>query len=487
MVKLTRPTSNNVVHNDSLLKDYLDTLKYRIDQYPVEVVFDEISDLRGYAGEVGKFYLIKEHTAGRGADGGGLFQCVQKQVADDDGVWISSDRQGVVFMRVGHTKGVSISHFGGASERQDIDHTPILTKAQTHEGRTIYFDSGSYYFSPKCYIKGTTRLVGSGTASTHFRNKNLGADEGVWYFTDGTPEKWQEFTTVENIDFSADRDSRPSQSAVVLNHLSLSYFINCTFWYTTVYGSDIHFITFQRCRFFDSMITVNEAKVSPSFPINEGLNLIDCYLVRCPIDVTDLADLRYIGTTQYYGEYGIKFTSHRPVSGPDVNGGYPILLSNSVIDNIDGYCLDLNRVAVGMITGCFFSGGRASNTEALRLSDVLGLSFTGNVVHWSGQENMTFANCKSVVLSNNQFSSANGYSIKLGHQCQNFAFSNNMFSTLKVQGGWGIYQGGINFADDSSEAFTFSSNLFLQGKPALVGNVPSSYRAAGNIGLADKL
>lgn len=461
-------------------------MTHLLTNYAIAKYVNTVADLRSLNGEVGKYYFVREHTDGRGADGGGLFQCVQKQSLDDNGVWISSPVQNIMYRRVTQSSGVRIEWFGGVAEWNDVDTTPILQNAQKYSGRTIYFNEGSYYFSAGCKIKRTFRIVGSGTAATHWRNINTQADEGVWYFDDGTTSSWQEYTTVENIDFSADRVSIPTQSAIVMRHLSLSYFINCTFWYTTLYGSDIHFLTFQRCRFLNSKITINEASVSPTFPINEGLNLIDCYLVRCPVDVTDLTDLRYIGTTQFYGEFGIKFTSHRPKGASAESNGYPIMLVNSVIDNIDGPCLDLNRVAVGHITGCFFSGGRVLGTPAVKLSEVIGLSFTGNILHFTGQENITMYNVQSGVFSNNQFSAANGFAIKLQY-CRNLSFGNNLFDTVKLEGGWYDYQGGINYADDSSESIVYTGNLFLRGKPALVGQHGDKYRAVCNVGLADKL
>ena len=406
--------------------------------------YAEISNLRDVAPSVGDKVMVKEHTTGRGLLGGGVFVAVSGNYTDDDGVFISSASPSVYWVRSGAGSHVIIEWFGGKSEDQSLDHSPILANAQLYEGRSIEFQYGSYYFTPPCVIKPSMHFIGSGGAKTFWRNKNINADATVFFANTGSASSWAENTVFERIHFSNDSSSTPSNAAISLQHASLFKFDKCGFYKAPIYASDLHWVTWNGCVLIDSMTTINEASVSPTFPINEGPAFIDCYMVRSPIDITDVADLRLVGTSMFYGPYGIKSTTHRPLDSGADSRGLPVFITNSVIDNIDGYCLDLNRVAVGTITNSLFSGGRVSGTPAIRATEVLGLSFNSNVIHFAGQECMYLYDVQNLLMGNNQFSSCNGYAIKAEY-CRNVTVNGNFFGNQKVTGGWNTCTGGINF------------------------------------------
>ncbi|EYE28990.1 bifunctional tail protein [Escherichia coli 1-110-08_S3_C1] len=363
--------------------------------------YAEISNLRDVAPSVGDKVMVKEHTTGRGLLGGGVFVAVSGNYTDDDGVFISSASPSVYWVRSGAGSHVIIEWFGGKSEDQSLDHSPILANAQLYEGRSIEFQYGSYYFTPPCVIKPSMHFIGSGGAKTFWRNKNINADATVFFANTGSASSWAENTVFERIHFSNDSSSTPSNAAISLQHASLFKFDKCGFYKAPIYASDLHWVTWNGCVLIDSMTTINEASVSPAFPINEGPAFIDCYMVRSPIDITDVADLRLVGTSMFYGPYGIKSTTHRPLDSGADSRGLPVFITNSVIDNIDGYCLDLNRVAVGTITNSLFSGGRVSGTPAIRATEVLGLSFNANVIHFAGQECMYLYDVQNILMGNN--------------------------------------------------------------------------------------
>ncbi|EGJ7423714.1 phage tail protein, partial [Escherichia coli] len=414
--------------------------------------YAEISNLRDVAPSVGDKVMVKEHTTGRGLLGGGVFVAVSGNYTDDDGVFISSASPSVYWVRSGAGSHVIIEWFGGKSEDQSLDHSPILANAQLYEGRSIEFQYGSYYFTPPCVIKPSMHFIGSGGAKTFWRNKNINADATVFFANTGSASSWAENTVFERIHFSNDSSSTPSNAAISLQHVSLFKFDKCGFYKAPIYASDLHWVTWNGCVLIDSMTTINEASVSPSFPINEGPAFIDCYMVRSPIDITDVADLRLVGTSMFYGPYGIKSTTHRPLDSGADSRGLPVFITNSVIDNIDGYCLDLNRVAVGTITNSLFSGGRVSGTPAIRATEVLGLSFNANVIHFAGQECMHLYDVQNLLMGNNQFSSCNGYAIKAEY-CRNVTVNGNFFGNQKVTGGWNTCIGGINFNTNDNLAW----------------------------------
>ncbi|EOY8361845.1 phage tailspike protein [Salmonella enterica subsp. salamae] len=448
--------------------------------------YAEISNLRDVAPSVGDKVMVKEHTTGRGLLGGGVFVAVSGNYTDDDGVFISSASPSVYWVRSGAGSHVIIEWFGGKSEDQSLDHSPILANAQLYEGRSIEFQYGSYYFTPPCVIKPSMHFIGSGGAKTFWRNKNINADATVFFANTGSASSWAENTVFERIHFSNDSSSTPSNAAISLQHASLFKFDKCGFYKAPIYASDLHWVTWNGCVLIDSMTTINEASVSPTFPINEGPAFIDCYMVRSPIDITDVADLRLVGTSMFYGPYGIKSTTHRPLDSEADSRGLPVFITNSVIDNIDGYCLDLNRVAVGTITNSLFSGGRVSGTPAIRATEVLGLSFNGNVIHFAGQECMRLYDVQNLLMGNNQFSSCNGYAIKAEY-CRNVAVNGNFFGNQKVTGGWNTCTGGINFNTNDNLAWLITGNAFV-GVPGVVGQTGSGrtvYTATGNSGLSD--
>lgn len=448
--------------------------------------YAEISNLRDVAPSVGDKVMVKEHTTGRGVDGGGVFVAVSGTNTDDNGVHVASAATGIYWLRRGAGTHVKIEWFGGKSEDQSLDHSPILANAQLYEGRSIEFQYGSYYFTPPCVIKPSMHFIGSGGAKTFWRNKNINADATVFFADTGSTSSWAENTVFERIHFSNDSSATPSNAAISLQHVSLFKFDKCGFYKAPIYASDLHWVTWNGCVLIDSMTTINEASVSPTFPINEGPAFIDCYMVRSPIDVTDVADLRLVGTSMFYGPYGIKSTAHRPLDSGADSRGLPVFITNSVIDNIDGYCLDLNRVAVGTITNSLFSGGRVSGTPAIRATEVLGLSFNANVIHFAGQECMYLYDAQNLLMGNNQFSSCNGYAIKAEY-CRNVTVNGNFFGNQKVTGGWNTCNGGINFNTNDNLAWLITGNVFV-GVPGVVGQTGSGrtvYTAVANTGLDD--
>lgn len=473
------------VEGGSTVQGFINDLK-NSDGFDIIGAYAQIADLRSVYPTVGTTVLVKEHTTGRGADGGGVFVATSGTVTDDDGVHVASAATGIYWLRRGAGTHVKIEWFGGKSEDQSLDHSPILANAQLYEGRSIEFQYGSYYFTPPCTIKPSMHFIGSGGAKTFWRNKNINADATVFFANTGSASSWAENTVFERIHFSNDSSSTPSNAAISLQHVSLFKFDKCGFYKAPIYASNLHWVTWSSCVFIDSLTTINEASVSPSFPINEGPAFIDCYMVRSPIDVTDVADLRLVGTSMFYGPYGIKSTAHRPLDSGADSRGLPVFITNSVIDNIDGYCLDLNRVAVGTITNSLFSGGRVSGTPAIRATEVLGLSFNANVIHFAGQECMHLYDVQNLLMGNNQFSSCNGYAIKAEY-CRNVVVNGNFFGNQKVSGGWNTCTGGVNFNTPDSLAWLITGNTFV-GVPGVVGNTGSGrtvYRATANTGIAD--
>ncbi|EAA6070212.1 right-handed parallel beta-helix repeat-containing protein [Salmonella enterica subsp. enterica] len=449
--------------------------------------FAQVADLRSVAASAGTTVLVKEHTTGRGALGGGQFVAVASTIDDDDGVYISSGTAGVTWVRKDAGSHVKIEWFGGKSEDSSIDHSPILANAQKSEGRSIEFQYGSYYYTPPCIIKPGMHFIGSGGAKTFWRNKNINADAGVFYANTGSISGWAENAIFERIHFSNDIPTIPTQAMLAMTHVGNFKFNNCGFYNAPIYGSDLHFVTWNGCTFINSLTTINEDVVSPTFPINEMPSFIDCYMVRSPINITDTADLHLVNSVMFYGPYGIKSTAHRSLDAGATTNGFPIMITNSTIDNIDGYCLDLNRVAIGTITNSFFSGGRVSNTPAIKATEILGLSFNGNVIHFAGQECMYLYDTENVLMGNNQFSSCNGFAIKAQYS-RNNVLNGNFFGTQKVSGGWNTCTGGVNFDTNDNLAWQITGNVFAGGIPGVAGQVGTGrtvYRATANAGLAD--
>ncbi|EBB7290096.1 phage tail protein [Salmonella enterica] len=456
------------------------------DGYNIIGEYSQLSELRNASPTVGDAVLVKEHTTGRGVEGGGIFRATPGAIEDDDGVFISSSSPGVHWVRQGSGSHVKIEWFGGASNNQDIDHSTILANAQKILGRSIEFNAGSYYFSPPCIIQPDMNFVGSGGAKTFWRNKNINADATVFFANTGTSSKWAENSIFERIHFSNDLANQATKSALAMTNVGLFKFNNCGFYNAPIYASDLHFVTWNGCVFIKSPVTMNEDVVSPSFPINEMPSFIDCYMVESPIDITDVTDLHLNNTAMFYGPFGIKSTSHRPLQSGADSRGYPIMITNSTIDNIDGYCLDLNGVALATITNSLFSGGRVSGTAAIRLTEVLGLSFSSNVIHFAGQECVTLYDVQNLLMGNNQFSSCNGYAIK-AQLARNVTVNGNFFGNQKVTGGWNTCIGGINFDTNDSLAWIITGNAFV-GIPGVVGQTGSGrtvYTSAANSGLAD--
>ncbi|EBS5897371.1 phage tail protein [Salmonella enterica subsp. enterica] len=456
------------------------------DGYNIIGEYSQLSELRNASPTVGDAVLVKEHTTGRGVEGGGIFRATPGAIEDDDGVFISSSSPGVHWVRQGSGSHVKIEWFGGASNNQDIDHSTILANAQKILGRSIEFNAGSYYFSPPCIIQPDMNFVGSGGAKTFWRNKNINSDATVFFANTGTSSKWAENSIFERIHFSNDLATQATKSALAMTNVGLFKFNNCGFYNAPIYASDLHFVTWNGCVFIKSPVTMNEDAVSPSFPINEMPSFIDCYMVESPIDITDVTDLHLNNTVMFYGPFGIKSTSHRPLQSGADSRGYPIMITNSTIDNIDGYCLDLNRVALATITNSLFSGGRVSGTAAIRLTEVLGLSFNSNVIHFAGQECVTLYDVQNLLMGNNQFSSCNGHAIK-AQLARNVTVNGNFFGNQKVTGGWNTCTGGINFDTNDSLAWIITGNAFV-GIPGVVGQTGSGrtvYTSAANSGLAD--
>lgn len=449
--------------------------------------YASVASLRNSAPTPGDAVLVKEHTVGRGESGGGVFRAITGSVVDDDGVFISSMTPGVSWIRHGAGSHVKIEWFGGKPEDSSVDHSPILANAQKYQGRSIEYQYGSYYYSPPCVINPGMHFIGSGGAKTFWRNKSINADATVFFANTGTTTNWAENSIFERIHFSNDIPTTPTQAMLSMTHVGNFKFNNCGFYNAPIFGSDIHFVTWNGCTFINSLTTINENVVSPTFPINEMPSYIDCYMVRSPINITDTADLHLVNTVMFYGPYGIKTTAHRPLDAGATTNGFPIMITNSTIDNVDGYCLDLNRVAIGTITNSFFSGGRVSNTAAIKATEILGLSFNSNVIHFAGQECMYLYDTQNMLMGNNQFSSCNGFAIKAQYSRNNI-LNGNFFGTQKVSGGWNTCTGGVNFDTNDNLAWQITGNVFAGGIPGVAGQAGTGrtvYRATGNAGLAD--
>ncbi len=448
--------------------------------------FAQVADLRSVAASAGMTVLVKEHTTGRGALGGGQFVAVASTIDDDNGVYISSGTPGVTWVRKDAGSHVKIEWFGGKSEDFSIDHSPILANAQKSEGRSIEFQYGTYCFTFPCTIKPTMHFIGAGGARTFWRNKDV-TDSNLFRADTGTQSNWASNTIFERIHFSNGVSAPVTNAVLIMLHTTLFKFINCGFYNAPIYASNLHWVTWSGCQFIDSPVRIDEQLVSSTFPINEGPSFIDCYMVRSPIDIVDVADLHLIGTSMFYGPYGIKSTAHRPLDSGATSRGFPMMITNSTIDNVDGYCLDLNRVALGTITNSFFSGGRVSNTAAIKATEILGLSFNGNVIHFAGQECMYLYDTENVLMGNNQFSGCNGFAIKAQYSRNNI-LNGNYFGTQKVSGGWNTCTGGVNFDTNDNLAWQITGNVFAGGIPGVAGQVGTGravYRATGNAGLAD--
>ncbi|MCV5918891.1 right-handed parallel beta-helix repeat-containing protein, partial [Escherichia coli] len=85
--------------------------------------------------------------------------------------------------------------------------------------------------------------------------------------------------------------------------------------------------------------------------------------------------------TMFVGDYAVRTrTTLGGMGGTDQFAGYPVIISNSVFDAINGPAFDMESLAYATISGNIISAGRPNNARGIHIKGARNLAFTGNTI-----------------------------------------------------------------------------------------------------------
>lgn len=144
---------------------------------------------------------------------------------------------------------------------------------------------------------------------------------------------------------------------IVCRHVQNLEFDRVFFYNAQTTMNNYHYVNFFRCERWGSPF-LGRADLNTVEFISESPKFLMCFSSNSPIDVWDTADLFISECSMFAGDFAVRTrTTLGEMGGTDQFAGYPVIISNSVFDAINGTAFDMESLAYATISGNIISAG----------------------------------------------------------------------------------------------------------------------------------
>lgn len=353
---------------------------------------------------------------------------------------------------------VCLEDFGGKDDGGVTDNSLAFQKAFAAGAKKIYLKGSGVYGMATRDIELPAKYEIIGNAKNP-EIKYLGSDTSFTMFTlTGTgPESgnWKQGGTFRDVVISSDVQI----NWILCRHVQNLEFDRVFFYNAQTVMNNYHYVNFFRCERWGSPF-LGRADLNTVQFISESPKFLMCFSSNSPIDVWDTADLYISQCTMFAGDYAVRTrTTLGGMGGTDQFAGYPVLISNSVFDAINGSAFDMEDLAYSSINGNIISAGRVNNVRGINIKGARNLTLTGNTITYCGDFGMVLENAEQCSLSNNIFNGNKTGGLSLVN-CKEISVIGGAMGTSYIKGGYHVQPLGITDPADNCSGITINGVSF---------------------------
>ncbi|HCQ3905896.1 TPA: right-handed parallel beta-helix repeat-containing protein, partial [Escherichia coli] len=246
---------------------------------------------------------------------------------------------------------------------------------------------------------------------------------------------------------------------MVCRHVQHLEFDRVFFYNAQTVMDNFHYVNFFRCERWGSPF-LGRADLNTVGFISEAPKFLMCFSSNSPIDVWDTADLFISECSMFAGDFAVRTrTTLGGMGGTDQFAGYPVIISNSVFDAINGTAFDMESLAYATISGNIISAGRINNSRGINIKGARNLTFTGNTITYCGEFGMVLENAEQCSLSNNIFNGNKTGGLSLVN-CKEISVIGGSMGTSYIKGGYYVQPLGITDPADNCNGITINGVSF---------------------------
>lgn len=353
---------------------------------------------------------------------------------------------------------VFLEDFGGKDDGGDTDNSLAFQKAFAAGARKIQLKGSGVYGMATRDIELPAKYEIIGNAKKP-EMKYLGSDTSFTMFTltgsGPASNQWKQGGIFRDLVISSD---------IKINWLLCRHVQNLDFDRNFFYNAgtvmnNYHYVNFFRCERWGSPF-IGRADLNTVQFISEAPKFLMCFSSASPIDVWDTADLFISECTMFAGDYAVRTrTTLGGMGGTDQFAGYPVLISNSVFDAINGTAFDMESLAYATINGNIISAGRLNNVRGINIKGARNLTFTGNTITYCGEFGMVLENAEQCSLSNNIYNGNKTGGLSLVN-CKEISVIGGSMGTSYIKGGYYVQPIGITDPADNCNSITINGVSF---------------------------
>lgn len=347
---------------------------------------------------------------------------------------------------------VFLEDFGGKDDAGSTDNSIAFQKAFASGARKIMLRGSGVYGMATRDIELPAKYEIIGNAKKP-EIKYLGTDTSFTMFTltgsGPASNQWKQGGMFRDVIISSD----VKINWIVCRHVQNLEFDRVFFYNSQTVMNNYHYVNFFRCERWGSPF-LGRADLNTVEFISEAPKFLMCFSSASPIDVWDTADLFISECTMFAGDYAVRTrTTLGGMGGTDQFAGYPVLISNSVFDAINGTAFDMESLAYATISGNIISAGRLKNVRGINIKGARNLTFTGNTITYCGEFGMVLENAEQCSLSNNIYNGNKTGGLSLVN-CKETSVIGGAMGTSYIKGGYYVQPLGITDPGDNCNSIT---------------------------------
>lgn len=353
---------------------------------------------------------------------------------------------------------VFLEDFGGKDDSGTTDNSIAFQKAFASGARKIHLKGSGIYGMKTRDIELPAKYEIIGNAKNP-EIKYLGSDSTFTMFTltgsGPAASQWKQGGIFRDVVISSD----VLINWIVCRHVQNLEFDRVFFYNAQTTMNNYHYVNFFRCERWGSPF-LGRADLNTVEFISESPKFLMCFSSNSPIDVWDTADLFISECSMFAGDFAVRTrTTLGEMGGADQFAGYPVIISNSVFDAINGTAFDMESLAYATISGNIISAGRINNSRGINIKGARNLTFTGNTITYCGEFGMVLENAEQCSLSNNIFNGNKTGGLSLVN-CKEISVIGGSMGTSYIRGGYYVQPLGITDPADNCNGITINGVSF---------------------------
>ncbi|MFU1129561.1 right-handed parallel beta-helix repeat-containing protein [Escherichia coli] len=353
---------------------------------------------------------------------------------------------------------VFLEDFGGKDDSGTTDNSIAFQKAFASGARKIHLKGSGIYGMKTRDIELPAKYEIIGNAKNP-EIKYLGSDSTFTMFTltgsGPAASQWKQGGIFRDVIISSDTVI----NWMVCRHVQNLEFDRVFFYNAQTVMNNFHYVNFFRCERWGSPF-IGRADLNTVEFISEAPKFLMCFSSNSPIDVWDTADLFISECSMFAGDFAVRTrTTLGGMGGTDQFAGFPVLISNSVFDSINGNAFDMESLAYATINGNFISAGRPNNARGINIKGARNLTFTGNTITYCGDFGMVLENAEQCSLSNNIYNGNKTGGLSLVN-CKEISVIGGAMGTSYISGGYYVQPLGITDPADNCNSITINGVSF---------------------------